>query len=102
VIDKDIVAYHDASELPGGLVFTPTSLDFLTIDRINIVCFESHLMCGLGLPPSKFLVSVLNYMGCELVHRHPNAITILNCFSMLCEYWLGIPPVPVSSGIYTL
>jgi hypothetical protein len=29
-------------------------------------------MCGLGLPPSKFLIYILNYMGCEC--------------------WLGIPP----------
>jgi hypothetical protein len=52
---------------------------------------ESHLMCGLGLPPSKFLVSILNYLGCELVHLNPNAIATLNYFSMLCECWLGIP-----------
>jgi hypothetical protein len=56
------------------------------IDRTNIVCFESHLMCGLGLPPSKFLVSVLNYIECELVHLHSNAISAVSCFSMLCEF----------------
>jgi hypothetical protein len=49
-------------------------------------------MCGLGLPPSKFLVSVLNYIGCELVHLHPNTISALSYFSMLCECWLDIPP----------
>jgi hypothetical protein len=63
-------------------------LDFPTIDRTNIVCFE----CELGLPPSKFLVSILNYIRCELVHLHPNTISLLSCFSMLCECWLSIPP----------
>jgi hypothetical protein len=49
-------------------------------------------MCGLHHPLSKFLVSMLNYIGCELVHLHLNAILALSCFSMLCECWLGIPP----------
>jgi hypothetical protein len=80
VTDKDITAYHAANWLPGVLLCT------------NIACFESHLMCGLGLPPSKFLVSILNYIGCELVYLHPNAIFALSCFSMLCECWLDIPP----------
>jgi hypothetical protein len=92
VADKDIVAYHDAGWLSGVLVYTPTTLDFPTIDQTNIICFESHLMYRLGLPPSKFLVSVLNYIGCKLVHLHPKAILMLSYFSMLCECWLGIPP----------
>jgi hypothetical protein len=49
-------------------------------------------MYGFSLPPNKFLVSVLNYLGCELVHLHPNAIAALNCFSMLCECRLDISP----------
>jgi hypothetical protein len=69
-----------------------TTLDFPTIDHTDIVCFESHLICGLGLPPSKFFVSILNYLGFELVHLHPNAIATLSYFSMLCECWLGILP----------
>jgi hypothetical protein len=92
VTDKDIAAYHDAIWLPGVLVCNPTTLDFPTIGRTNIICFESHLMCGFGLPPSKFFVSILNYLGCELVHLHLNTITTLSCFSMVCESWLGIPP----------
>jgi hypothetical protein len=74
VIDEDIVANHATGWLSGALLCTPTTLDFLAIDQTNIVCFESHVMCGLGLPPSKFIVSVLNYIGCEL-----------------CKCWLGIP-----------
>jgi hypothetical protein len=67
-------------------------LDFLTIDHTHIVCFESHLMGGLGLPASKFLVAILGYLGCELIHLNPNAIATLSYFCMMCECWLGIPP----------
>jgi hypothetical protein len=75
-----------------GSSLHPTTMDFPTIDRTNIVCFESHLMCGLGLPPSKFLVLVLSYIGCELVHLHLNIISVVSYSSMMCECWLGIPP----------
>jgi hypothetical protein len=74
------------------MICSTTTLDFPMIDLTNIVCFESHLMCGLDLPPSKLHVSILNFIYCELVHLHPNAISTLSCFSMLCECWLGIPP----------
>jgi hypothetical protein len=62
------------------------------VDNITIVCFESHLISGLSLSPSKFLVSILNFLRCELVHLNSNAITALNCFAMLCECWLRVAP----------
>jgi hypothetical protein len=62
------------------------------VDNTPIIYFESHLIAGLGLPPSKFLVSILNFLRCELVHLNPNAIIALNYFTMLCECWLRIPP----------
>jgi hypothetical protein len=92
VTEKDITNFHEADWLLGVLLYTLTTLEFPTIDHTNIVCFESQLMCGLDLPPSKFLIAVLNYLGCEMVHMHPNAIASLICFSMLCECWLSIPP----------
>jgi hypothetical protein len=55
------------------------------VDRTTVVCFESHLIAGLGLPPSKFLVLVMGFLGCELVHLNLNAIATLTCFTMLCE-----------------
>jgi hypothetical protein len=54
------------------------------VDKTTIVYFESHLIAGLGLPPIKFLISILNFLGCELVHLNPNDIVVLSCFSMLC------------------
>jgi hypothetical protein len=62
------------------------------VDNSTVVCFESHLATGLGLPPSKFLVSILNFLMCALVHLNPNGIATLSCFTMLCECWLGIAP----------
>jgi hypothetical protein len=92
VIEADLAAYHAISWLPGGVLSSTTNLKFPTIDKIVIVCFEFHLMAGLGLPPSKIFVSILKYLGCELVNLNPNAITALSCFRMLCECWLKIPP----------
>jgi hypothetical protein len=92
VTEVDLAACHTVDWLPGRVLSSTTDLEFPMIDKTIIVCFESHLMAGLGLPPSKFLVSILNYLRCELVHLNPNAIAVLSYFSMLCECWLGIPP----------
>jgi hypothetical protein len=62
------------------------------VDNSTIVCFESHLIVVFDLPPSKFPVSILNFLGCELVHLNLNAIAALSFFTMLCECWLGIAP----------
>jgi hypothetical protein len=56
------------------------------------ICFESYLIARLGLPPSKFLSSIMNVLPCELVHFNSNAITTLSCLAMLYECWLGIAP----------
>jgi hypothetical protein len=48
-----------------------------TVDGSILVCFESHLVAGLGLPPSKFLIAIMNFHGCELVHLNLNAIATL-------------------------
>jgi hypothetical protein len=37
------------------------------VDGTIVVCFESHLIAGLGLPLSKFLVLVMGFLGCELI-----------------------------------
>jgi hypothetical protein len=48
------------------------------------------MVAGLGLPPSKVLYAIMNFLGCELVQFNPNAIAALNCFAMLCECRLRI------------
>jgi hypothetical protein len=60
------------------------------VHNSTVVCFESHLVAGLGLPPSKFLISIMNFLRCELIHLNPNTITALICFTILCECSLRI------------
>jgi hypothetical protein len=90
VTETDRQAYHSFDWLNGGLESTVPTVDFPTVDGITMVCFESHLVPGLGLPPSKFFVAVMSHIRCELVHFNPNAIAALCCFTILCECWLGI------------
>jgi hypothetical protein len=92
VIKADRTSYHAAGWLPGRLESFIPNLEFPTVDNTTVVYFESHLAAGLGLPPSKFLVSILNFLRCELVHLNPNAIAALRCFTMLYECCLGIAP----------
>jgi hypothetical protein len=92
VTEDDRRAYHDRGWLTGNLVSFIPEVDVPTIEGSIILCFESQLAAGLGLPPSKFLSSIMNYLGCSLVHLNPNAVSTLSSFVMLCDYWLGIPP----------
>jgi hypothetical protein len=92
VTEVDLAAYYTTGQLLGGVISSSSDLGFLTIDNTTIICFESHLIARLGLPPSMFLLSILNFLRCELVHLNPNAITALSCFIMMCECWLRIDP----------
>jgi hypothetical protein len=92
ITEVDHQAYHSAGWLTDGLESLVCEVDVPTVDGSTVVYFETHLVAGLGLPPSKFLVVVMNLLRCELVHFNPNAIAALSCFTMLCECWLGISP----------
>jgi hypothetical protein len=92
VIEADRSAYHVIGSLPDGSESFIRNLEFPTVYNTIVVFFESHLITRLGLPPSKFLVFVLNFLRCVLVHLNPNAITALSCFTMLCVCWLRITP----------
>jgi hypothetical protein len=78
-------AYHDFGWVTGNLISYIPEVDVPTTHDSTAVCFESHLVAGLGHPPSKFLVAIINFLRCELVHFNLNAITALSCFTMLCE-----------------
>jgi hypothetical protein len=69
-----------------------SDVDVPTVHGSSVLCFKSHLLVGLRLPPSKFLAAIMNYLGCSLVHFNANVIVVLSSFVMLCECWLGIPP----------
>jgi hypothetical protein len=92
VTEDDRRAYHDRGWLTGNLVSFIPEVDVPTVEGSTIICFESELAAGVGLPPSKFLSSIMNYLGCSLVHLNSNAVSALSSFVMLCECWLVIPP----------
>jgi hypothetical protein len=89
MIEADHAAYHIAGWLLGGVESSISDLEFPIVDNTTIVCFESHLIARLGLPPSKFLFSILNVLWCELVQ--------LSYFAILYECWLSLL-IPVYSG----
>jgi hypothetical protein len=92
VTEDDRRAYHDRGWLTGNLVSFISEVDVPTVESSTTLYFESQLAAGIGLPPSKFLSSNMNYLGCSLVHHNTNAVLALSSFVMLCECWLGIPP----------
>jgi hypothetical protein len=91
VTEDDRRVYNDRGWLTGNLVSFIPEVDVSTIEGSTIICFESQLAAGVGLPPNKFLSSIMNYLRCSLVHLNSNAILALSSFVMLCECWLGIP-----------
>ena len=92
VTEADRKAYHDLGWLSGNLISFIPEVDVPTVEGSTVLCFECQLAAGLGLPPSKFLSSVMSYLGCSLVHLNADAVSALSSFAMLCECWLGIPP----------
>jgi hypothetical protein len=92
ITEEERKAYHDFCWLPGNLISTIPEVDFPTVHDSTVICFQSHLIVGLSLPPNKFLVPIMNYLGCELVHFNHNTIAAISCFTMLWECWMGIAP----------
>jgi hypothetical protein len=92
VTEDDLRAYHDRGWLTGNLVSFIPEVDVPTIEDSTILCFESQLAVGLGFPPNEFLSSIMNYLGCSLVHLNANVVSALSSFVMLCECLLEIPP----------
>jgi hypothetical protein len=51
VTEDDHQAYHDRGWLIGNLVSFIPEVDVPTVEGSTILCFESQLAAGLGLPP---------------------------------------------------
>jgi hypothetical protein len=69
VIEAESSSYFTMTGwLLGGVESSISDLEFPTVDNITVICFESHLIVRLDLPPSKFLVSILDddLLRCEL------------------------------------
>jgi len=56
------------------------------------VVLASHLLRGMGLPPSAFFSAVLRHYGLQPHNIAPNSILVLAGFQALCEGYLGIEP----------
>ena len=56
------------------------------------VHFLSHILRGISLPPSDFLLRVLEFYGVQLHNLPPNSILELSAFVALCEGYLGVRP----------
>jgi hypothetical protein len=90
--EEERLTYHARGWLTGNMLSTIPEVGVPTVHGSSVLCFESHLLARLGLPPSKFLAAIMNYLGCSLVHFNANVIAALSSFMMLCECWLRIPP----------
>jgi hypothetical protein len=55
ITEADHQACHDFGWLTGNLMSAVHEVDFPTTHGFIVVCFESHLIAGLGLLPSKIL-----------------------------------------------
>jgi hypothetical protein len=71
VTEEERLAYHSSSWLTSNLISMILEVDVPTFHDFTTICFESYLIAGLGLSPSKFLSSIMNFIGCELVHFNP-------------------------------
>jgi hypothetical protein len=92
ITDGERQAYHERGWLTGNVISSVPEVDVPTAEGSTVICFESHLVAGLGLLPNKFLVTIMGYLNYELFHFNPNPISALSTFVMLCECWLGIMP----------
>jgi hypothetical protein len=99
---EERLAYHNFSWLTGNLISMIPEVDVLTVHDSTTIYFESYLIAGLGLPPSKFLSSIMNFLGCELVHFNP--MPSLPSVALQCcvnADW-GSHQIPAYSGISIL
>jgi hypothetical protein len=59
-----------------------------------VVSFVAFYEWGFGMPPHRFLRSLLRYYGLELHHLTPSGVLHITTFMTLCEAYLGIDPEP--------
>ena len=59
------------------------------------VLLLSHVYRGFSLPPHPFLKGIMNHFGAQLHHLTPNSIAHLSAFIVLCECFIGCPPLGV-------
>jgi len=58
----------------------------------EMILFTGHALAGLALPPSSFLLMLLEVFGLQLNHLTPNSITLIAIVAHLCEMFVGVRP----------
>ena len=58
----------------------------------EIILFTGHALAGLALPPSSFMLMLLELFGLQLNHLTPNSIALIAIFAHLCEMFIGVRP----------
>jgi hypothetical protein len=101
VTEEECMYYHAHGWLTSNVLSTIPEVDVPTVCGSSVLCFESHLLVVLGLPPSKFLAAIMNYLGCSVVHFNPSAIATLNTSVMLCECGWGLHQTLACFGTIT-
>lgn len=91
--ESDLTCFSAKGYLPDNTVrYIPEIKDYPLRKDLELPVFESHLIAGLGFPPSKFFESFCLFFNLEPLHLKTNVVSALSVFVMLCECWLGIPP----------
>ena len=62
------------------------------LDATAYPFFHHAIAAGLVAPFSPFFLAILEHYQIQLLHLHPNSITILAVFAFTCEAFLGIKP----------
>jgi hypothetical protein len=63
VTEEEHPTYHSFGWLTGNLISTIPEVDVPNVYDSTTIYFESYLITRLGLPPSKFLSSIMNFLG---------------------------------------
>jgi hypothetical protein len=63
VSEEELQEFHNHGWLIGNVLSTIPEVDVPTVAGSIVLCFESHLLAGLGLPPSKLLATIKNYLA---------------------------------------
>ena len=64
----------------------------LTPVKDKRVLLSSHIARGFSLPPSAFLVEILDHYGLQLYNITPNSLLYISGFVALFEGYLGLAP----------
>jgi hypothetical protein len=102
VTQEERLAYHSSGWLTSNLISMILEVDVPTVHDFTTICFESYLIAGLGLPPSKFLSSIMNFLGCELVTSTPTSSLPSAALQCCVNASWGSHQIPACSGISIL